>query len=89
MYNVDVACKLLFQPSTCTLYMLQVKIFNHSQVPLSPKPNYSAGLHQVMVSTCQIMRHKKGVVSKETVVLHWSGSCTQKFGFINRVDNVN
>ena len=31
----------------------------------------------------------KGVVSKETVVLRRWGSSTQKFGFINRVDNVN
>ena len=31
----------------------------------------------------------KGVVSKETVVLRQWGSSIQKFGFINRVDNVN
>ena len=31
----------------------------------------------------------KGVVSKETVVLHRWGSCTQEFGFINGVDDVN
>ena len=31
----------------------------------------------------------KGVVSKETVELHRWGSCIQKFGFINGVDNVN
>ena len=31
----------------------------------------------------------KGVVSKETVVLRRWGSCIQKFGFINEVDNVN
>ena len=31
----------------------------------------------------------KGVVSKENVVLHQWGSSIQKFGFINRVDNVN
>ena len=31
----------------------------------------------------------KGVVSKETVVLCRWGSCIQKFGFINGVDNVN
>ena len=31
----------------------------------------------------------KGLVSKETVVLHRWESCTQKFGFIDRVDNVN
>ena len=31
----------------------------------------------------------KGVVCKETVVLRRWGSSTQKFGFINRVDNVN
>ena len=31
----------------------------------------------------------KGVVSKETVVLRRWGSSIQKFGFINRVDNVN
>ena len=31
----------------------------------------------------------KGVVSKETVVLHRWGSSIQKFGFINGVDNVN
>ena len=30
-----------------------------------------------------------GVVSKETVVLRRWGSCIQKFGFINGVDNVN
>ena len=30
-----------------------------------------------------------GIVSKETVVLRRWGSSTQKFGFINRVDNVN
>ena len=27
------------------------------------------------------------VVSKETVVLHRWGSCTQKFGFINGIDH--
>ena len=31
----------------------------------------------------------KGVVCKETVVLRRWGSSTQKFGFINGVDNVN
>ena len=31
----------------------------------------------------------EGVVSKETVVLRRWGSSIQKFGFINRVDNVN
>ena len=31
----------------------------------------------------------EGVVSKETVVLRRWGSSTQKFGFINGVDNVN
>ena len=31
----------------------------------------------------------KGVVSKETVVLHRWGSSLQKFGFISGVDNVN
>ena len=31
----------------------------------------------------------KGVVSKGTVVLRRWGSCTQKLGFINGVDNVN
>ena len=35
------------------------------------------------------MKAIKGVVSKETVVLHRWGSCIQKFGFINGVDNVN
>ena len=30
-----------------------------------------------------------GGVSKETVVLHRWGRCTQKIGFINGVDNVN
>ena len=32
---------------------------------------------------------REGVVSKETVVLRRWGSSIQKFGFINRVDNVN
>ena len=32
---------------------------------------------------------KKGVVSKETVVLRRWGSSIQKFAFINGVDNVN
>ena len=31
----------------------------------------------------------KGVVSKETVVLRQWRSCTQEFGFVNGVDNVN
>ena len=35
---------------------------------------------------CQV---NEGVVSKETVVLRRWGSSTQKFGFINGVDNVN
>ena len=31
----------------------------------------------------------KGIVSKETVLLRRWGSCIQKFGFINGVENVN
>ena len=36
-----------------------------------------------------IGERRKGVVFKETVVLRRWGSSIQKFGFINRVDNVN
>ena len=40
--------------------------------------------------TTQLYRNRmKGVVSKGTVVLGRWGSSTQKFGFINGVDNVN
>ena len=35
------------------------------------------------------LNNNEGVVSKETVVLRRWGSSTQKFGFINGVDNVN
>ena len=36
-----------------------------------------------------IKEERRGVVSKETVVLRRWGSSMQKFGFINGVDNVN
>ena len=40
-------------------------------------------------SRLSVLKKIKGVVSKETVVLRRWGSSIQKFGFINRVDNVN
>ena len=51
-------------------------------------------LYQELFSTAFTHRRvpisrRKGVVSKETVVLCRWGSNIQKFGFINGVDNVN
>ena len=43
----------------------------------------------VVMASELIKEERRGVVSKETVVLRRWGSSIQKFGFINGVDNVN
>ena len=46
-------------------------------------------VHMLIILFVGVNIGKKGVVSKETVVLRLWGSSRQKFGFINGVDNVN
>ena len=53
-----------------------------------PGPKHRKALRRVSVIK-YVLIVNEGIVSKETVVLRRWGSSIQKFGFINRVDNVN
>ena len=67
------------------------------RVYVRQNPLYFSLFHQCFVHfvkiriVCNQVKYKwiKGVVSKETMVLRRWGSCTQEFGFVNGIDNVN
>ena len=65
--------------------MTVVNFDQYNQYSCWPQPRYQT--ESIMQSI--LITLNEGVVSKETVVLRRWGSSTQKFGFINGVDNVN